>query len=56
MVSSMSAFDKGGPVPAEVPEAPAALATVNVSSGDSSGEEEEDDEEDEELDSEATDG
>ena len=46
VVNSMSAFDKGGPVPAKVPEAPAALATVNLSSSDSSGEEEEDDEED----------
>ena len=54
-MNSMSAFDEGGPVPAEVPEAPAALATVNVSSSDSSGEEEEEEEE-EEPDSEATDG
>ena len=56
VVNSMSAFNEVGHVPAEVPEAPAALETVNVSSSESSGEEEEDEEEDEEPNSEATDG
>ena len=55
VVNSMPAFNRDGPVPAEVPEDLVALATVNVSSGDSSREEEEEEQE-EEPDSEATDG
>ena len=55
VVNSMPAFNGEGPVPTEVPEDLAALATVNVSSGDSGREEEELGVE-EESDSEATDG
>ena len=51
----MPAFNGDGPVPAEVPEDLAALATVNVSSGNSGREEEEEGQE-EEPDSKATDG
>ena len=47
VVNSMSAFNRDGPVPAGVPEDLAALATVNVSSGDSSREEEEEEQEEE---------
>ena len=54
-VDSMPVFNGDGPVPTEVPEDPAALATVNVSSGDSSKEEEEEEREGG-PDSEATDG
>ena len=55
VVNSMSTFNEGELVPAEVPEDPAALAMMDVSSGNSSGEEEEEEQE-EEPDSEATDG
>ena len=54
-VDSMPVFNGDRPVPTEVPEDPAALAAVNVSSGDSS-EEEEEEELEEGPDSEATDG
>ena len=44
-MDSIPVFNGDGPVPTEVPEDPAALATVNVSSGDSSEEEEEEERE-----------
>ena len=55
VVESMPVFNGDGPMPTEVPEDPTALATVNVSSGDSS-EEEEGGEQEKEPDSDAIDG